>query len=249
MKQTDEYVDPNYKTTDDEEEAAGAARPIAQAAKTTNATAPKRHTGATPNTAAKTTIKPSNMDPKKALHSPDFIVKDLPGPAFKKAMRNQNVNVMAKILPDGQQKLTCEYENRDKVKSWLTENKVYGTKSTCNHERIGSIIAKGIHVGYSEEEVTQFLEEHVDFKVKKVCRFQEAVEGRRPFHWWIITTHNREQIKWFMKTYQIKWENYESKRSPRCFNCQQYRHLSNNCFRDALRYGAPTRSLKSSGNP
>lgn len=124
------------------------------------------------------------------------------------------------------------------MRDWLKSNKVSGTTSTCNHERIGAAIVKGIHVSYTPEEVTSFLEEHVDFKVSSIRRFAEPREGERPFHWWVVTTETREQIlelrkiKWFMDTFAINWEPYVSKRCPRCYNCQKYRHLAKNCFNE-----------------
>lgn len=85
------------------------------------------------------------------------------------------MNVLAKMLPSGQQKLTCDYEHRATVQNWMKENKVARTTSTCKHERIGCAIAKGIHIDYTPE-VIEFLEEQVDFKITSAKRFQEPKE-------------------------------------------------------------------------
>lgn len=83
----------------------------------------------------------------------------------------------------------------------------------------------------------KYLESLVDFKITKVRRFAEPKEGMKPFHWWVVTTENREQIlelkkiKFFTNSCPIKWEPYVSKRSPRCYNCQEHKHLAKNCFK------------------
>lgn len=169
--------------------------------------------------------------------SPEFLLTNLPAPAFERAMREKNIKVSARMLPTGVQKVTCDFEHRETVKGWMKENNVHGTTRSCNHERIGASIAKGIDIDYTPEEVREFLEMHVDFKIATVRRFKEKEDGVKPFHWWVITTENRDQIKelhkikWFQNTFFISWEPYVSKRCPRCYNCQQYKHLARNCFK------------------
>lgn len=72
------------------------------------------------------------------------------------------------------------------MRKWCEENDVQGTTSTCNHERLGASIVKGIHVSYTEEGVKEYLESFVDFKIDKVRRFAELKEGVKPFHWWVV---------------------------------------------------------------
>lgn len=186
-------------------------------------------------TTTTTTAQPAAAVTKK--HSPDFIVRNLPAPAFERAMREKNVKVMVKPLPKGEQKMICEFENRGTVLEWLKENNVRGTTSTCRHERIGCALVKGISADYTEEEVKTELEQGINFQLKSVKRFKEPSEGERPFNWWVVTTENMDQIeevkkqKWFYGCFQLRWEKYVATRAPRCFNCQQYRHLAKNCFR------------------
>lgn len=175
--------------------------------------------------------------PKKKLHSPDFHVSDLSVPKFEKEMQARNVQFTAKVLPNGSQRVRCNYEDRQQVREYMETNNVHGTTSTCNHERVGAAVVKGIHIDFEPEEVLNYLESHVDFKIAKVRRFQEKKDGVRPFHWWVVTTDTREQvlqlknIRLFNNRYPISWEPYVSKRCPRCFRCQAYKHLARNCFK------------------
>lgn len=153
-------------------------------------------------------------------------------------MKELNVNYDAKIVRSGKQHVKCKYEDRAKVRAWCTANNVQGITSTCSHERIGASVVKGIPIDYTPEEVKDYLEELVDFKIDKVRRFAEPREGVRPFHWWVINTATKDQakelsgIKFFNERYPIKWEAYTSKRCPRCYNCQEYKHLARNCFKE-----------------
>lgn len=135
----------DYNTDEDEEiiEAARNRATTSDGSATQAAVVPKRTattatvsggTGPTAATSAAQNVK---------RHSPDFIIKNLPAPAFERAMREKNVKVMSKPLPRGEQKLICEFENRGVVLDWLKTNKVGGTTSTCKHERVGCAIAKG----------------------------------------------------------------------------------------------------------
>lgn len=126
--------------------------------------------------------------PARKLDSPDYIVNKLPVPIFEKAMKAIGVQHAIKIKQNGKIHIKCNYESRPAVNKWLRENKVEGTTSTCNHERIGAAVVKGIHVDYTLEEVKEYLEEQVDFKIDKVRRFIEPKEGQRPYHWWVINT-------------------------------------------------------------
>lgn len=53
----------------------------------------------------------------------------------------------------------------------------------------------------------------------------------------MVTTANRDlafelkEIKYFKNNCPIKWEPYVSKRCPRCYKCQEYKHLARNCFK------------------
>lgn len=109
--------------------------------------------------------------PARKLDSPDYIVNKLPHPIFEKAMKAIGVQHDIKIKQNGKIHIKCNYESRPAVNKWLRENKVEGTTSTCNHERIGAAVVKGIHVDYTPEEVKEYLEELVDFKIDKVRRF------------------------------------------------------------------------------
>lgn len=40
-----------------------------------------------------------------------------------------------------------------------------------------------------------------------------------------------KDIKYFRNNCPIKWEPYISKRCPRCYKCQEYKHLARNCFK------------------
>ena len=180
---------------------------------------------------AQTTAKP------KPLDSPDFVLENLNVAKFEKEMIARNINIDIKIVQSGKQHVKCANEHREAVRTWCKNNGVQGTTSTCNHERQGASIVKGIHVSYEAEEVQEYLESLVDFKISKIRRFAEPKEGEKPFHWWVVTTENRDQtfelkrIKFFRNSCPIKWEPYVSKRCPRCFNCQEYKHLAKNCFK------------------
>lgn len=39
-----------------------------------------------------------------------------------------------------------------------------------------------------------------------------------------------KDIKYFRNNCPIKWEPHISKRCPRCYKCQEYKHLARNCF-------------------
>lgn len=128
---------------------------------------PAQNTGAIPKTRAADVMSidsdatiASNSEDEGAVggqplvnapkHSPPFLVKEMSTPAFIKAMKEANVNTVTRILASGQQRIQCKYEDRRKVREWLETNKVEGQTNTCNNERLGVAIAKGIHIDYTE---------------------------------------------------------------------------------------------------
>lgn len=122
-----------------------------------------------------TTTKSAKKD--KPLDSPDFILDNLVAPKFERAMKDLGVNYDAKIARNGKQHVKCKNEDRANVRQWCEDNDVHGTTSTCSHERIGASVAKGIPIDYTPEEVKDYLELFVDFKIEKVRRFAEPREG------------------------------------------------------------------------
>ena len=172
----------------------------------------------------------------KKKHSPAFIVKEMSTPKFIKAMKEQKINVATRILPSGKQRINCEYDQREKVKSWLETNKVEGQTSTPNCDRKRVAIVKGIHVDFTEAEVKEFLEEASGITLESVKRFQkEQRDGVRPLHWWIVKAATKSAIldirtvKEFLGA-PISWEPLRSQGVIRCFKCQSYGHQSKNCF-------------------
>ena len=172
----------------------------------------------------------------KPKHSPAFLVKEMSTPAFIKAMRNQGVSTVAKILPSGKQRIQCAYEDREKVRNWLTENHVEGQTNTSNDDRIGVALVKGIHYDYDPEFVKKELEKVLKGTLKAVRRFQvNRKEGVKPLHWWVVHTETRTEM---IKVRQIStfncspiiWEQYKSSGPVRCFKCQAFGHLAKNCL-------------------
>lgn len=173
---------------------------------------------------------------QKKKHSPDFIVKNLHVPKFEMEMEKRQVAVATKILADGQQIVKCSFENRPAVRQWMDENQVRGRTSTCNSDRVGVAIVKGIHRLYDPDYVKDFLEKILGDKLLKVRPFQEKLQqGEKELHWWIIQAVSKEVI---MKARRIskfrnspiKWEPFLAKKAPRCYRCQEYFHLAKNCF-------------------
>lgn len=122
---------------------------------------------------------------------------------------------------------------------WLMKHGKGGSTGTCNDQRKGVSVVKGIHPEYTPEEVKQWMEEYVNFQILHVRHFEkEPKASSRTGSWWVITTDTKEQaltLKRTIKTFgslrsPIYWEQYESNRTTRCFRCQKYRHLSKNCL-------------------
>lgn len=96
-------------------------------------------------------------------------------------------------MPNGNQKVRCEYGDRGSVEAAIKKYSEGESTSTSNDERIGVSLVKGIHAEYEPKEILEQLEEKVDFKIKNIRRFQRKIgKGDKKLHWWVVTTETRE---------------------------------------------------------
>lgn len=173
----------------------------------------------------------------QTIHSsPDFLVDDMSTPKFRADMKAMKICAISKILSSGQFQVSCSYENREKVAEWIKNNAKGGQTYTCDEDRIGISVVKGIDWEESAEDVRKYFEEHTDLTLGIVRKFQPTLkEGQRKKHWWVISTPTKANTMELIKIREyegsrIVWEPYISKGACRCFNCQRWNHLAGNCL-------------------
>lgn len=168
--------------------------------------------------------------------SPDFLVDDMSTPKFRTDMKAMKIQATSKILSSGQFQVSCRYEDREKVAEWIKINAKGGQTYTCDEDRIGISVVKGIDWEESAEDVRKYFETLTTFSLGFVRKFQPIVkEGQRKKHWWVISTPTKTNTMELIKIREyegsrIVWEPYISRGACRCFNCQRWNHLAGNCL-------------------
>lgn len=192
----------------------------------------------TPAVAGQQNIGRANGNPKKK--SPAFVMENLNIPKFDEAMAKKKVEgVRVMMRKDGLTEVLCPQEDRTTVFTWLNKHGKGGATATCNDERSGVSLVKGIHAEYEPQYVKDCLQSLVHFEIKEVRRFQkEARDGEKLLPWWIVSTETKEQsleLKKVAKSFgrlrtPIYWEPFRTRRATRCYECQRFRHVGRNCL-------------------
>lgn len=129
-------------------------------------------------------------------HSPNYLVSDLVTPVFRNEMKKRGIIASSTILPSGMYSVSCRYEDREIVGPWLEENTGGGETHTCNDDRVGVSITKGIDWEEDANEVKEYFEDLSGVSITNIRKFQRVIApGQQKRHWWVIKTETKTDLE------------------------------------------------------
>lgn len=188
---------------------------------------------------AKKTTNPLTTPGSQVRGKPDFVATGVSIPLMEKEMASRGVECRARIAANGFQHFWVAPEQRTILADWLQEQDCAARMSTPADQQKGVILAKGIHHGYTPEDVITWYKEEAAVQLTRAERFQEkSKDGARPFDWWILTTSTTEEIEFIRKVrsfgrmrLSVRYEKYFGGEPTRCFKCQLCNsHTAKNCL-------------------
>lgn len=178
------------------------------------------------------------VNPKsKKRHSPPILVEGLNIPKFRQFTNGKEIASETVIKPSGKTVVKCKYEDRNAVLEWLGKNCSGGNTMTCNDDRQGVSLVKGIHLSYKPEFVKSEIERLVEFKIVDARHFQTNPKSHeRQLHWWKIVTETKAHALELAKKVKVfdysvvHWEPLKQRGVLQCYRCQGYNHIARNCL-------------------
>lgn len=153
---------------------------------------------------------------------------------------NKNLSENINIKYKKHKTIFITYNNSDfqKVQEELKKHKIEFHTYTPESDIKPKYLLRGIPPNMDTEEIkSDLISQGLKiYKIFQMVKKKEIPNEKLPI--WVITLEDKAQIQIMLKIrvvchIVIKWDKYKvSKLLTQCFNCQEYNHISTNCFKN-----------------